>query len=85
MISQGIYEHYKSTPEDRKYYQVLFLSRYEETREIMVHYVPLYFHDDDFYEDGITIWTRTLENFCEDVVWNGKTMPRFKKISSIVE
>lgn len=81
-ISQGIYEHYKSTPEDPKYYQVLFLSHFEETGETMVHYQPLYFNDEGgVYDDGITVWTRTLENFCETVEWNGQTKPRFKRLA----
>ena len=85
MITQGIYEHYKSTPKDRKYYQVLFMSRHEETLELLVHYQPLYFLEDDVYKDGITVWTRTLENFTETVKYNGKIMPRFTRISSTIE
>ena len=84
MISQGIYEHYKSTPDERKCYQVLFLSRFEETREIMVHYVPLYFLEDGIYNDGITIWTRTLKNFSQLVTHNGKRVLRFKLIQKTV-
>ncbi len=85
MITQGIYEHYKSTPEDRKLYQVLFLSHLEETLEVMVHYIPMYYEEnDDVYSDGITIWTRTLKNFSETVQYNGKTMPRFTRISSTI-
>lgn len=85
MVTQGIYEHYKSTPEDRKYYQVLFLSRNEETHEILVNYQPLYWHNGGgIYDDGIAVWTRNLENFTSDVEWNGKTAPRFKPISSPV-
>jgi hypothetical protein len=82
MITQGIYEHYSSTPEDRKYYQVLFLSHFEDTLEVMVHYQPLYFvNEEGIYNDGITVWTRTLKNFEESVEWNGKTVSRFKKIT----
>jgi hypothetical protein len=86
MVTQGIYEHYKSTPEDRKYYQVLLLSHDEETQETLVHYQPLYFlKDDAIYNDGITVWTRTLKNFEETVRHNGKTIPRFTLISSTIE
>ncbi len=85
MVKQGVYEHYKSTPKDRKLYQVLFLSHNEENLEVLVHYVPLYFVEDDpIYDDGITIWTRTLKNFTERVEYNGKTVPRFKLISSTI-
>lgn len=85
MVTQGIYEHYKSTPDDRKYYQVLMLSHHEETHEVLVHYQPLYFLEGDaIYSDGITVWTRTLENFQENVQHNGKTMPRFTRIGSTI-
>jgi hypothetical protein len=46
----------------------------------MVHYQPLYFQNDSVYDDGITVWTRTLQNFMETVEWNGKKLPRFKKV-----
>lgn len=86
MITQGVYEHYKSTSEDKKLYQVLFLSHFEETHEVMVHYIPLYYVEKDgIYDDGITVWTRTLENFEETVEHNGKTLPRFTRISSTIE
>ena len=81
-VTQGIYEHYKSTPSEPKFYQVLLLSHLEETGETLVHYQPLYWDNKDgAYDDGITTWTRTLKNFCEDVEWNGKTLPGFKRIS----
>lgn len=82
-VSQGIYEHYKSTKETPKYYQVLLLSRSEADRHVLVHYQPLYWDetmDNGVYEDGITVWTRTLENFCEQVEWQGQKLPRFKRI-----
>ena len=82
MISQGIYEHYKSTPGHRTLYQVLFLSRNEEDLEILVNYIPLY-HKEDGIElaDGIAAWTRTLVNFTQDVEYNGKTVPRFTLVN----
>lgn len=86
MITQGIYEHYKSTPENRKLYQVLMLSHNEETLEIMVHYIPLYTSEDGIeLKDGIAAWTRRLNNFSEDVEYNGKQMPHFTRIDSIVQ
>lgn len=86
MISQGIYEHYKSTPNDRKLYQVIFLSHNEENLEVLVHYVPLYIlKKDKFVNDGIHTWTRTLKNFEETVEYNGKQMPRFRRIDSTIQ
>jgi hypothetical protein len=81
-VTQGIYEHYKSTSDDPKYYQVLMLSHLEETREALVHYIPLYWQESDceVYADGVTVWTRTLENFCETVEWNDKKVPRFRRL-----
>ena len=82
IIAQGVYAHYKSTTEDPKYYQVLFLSHFEDTLEVMVHYIPMYFtNDGGIYDDGIAVWTRTLANFTEDVEYNGKTMPRFTLVT----
>ena len=82
LVKQGIYEHYKSTPNSPKYYQVLFLSHYEDTHELLVHYQPLYYSNENgIYDDGVTIWTRTAKNFQEQVRWQGKTVPRFKKIA----
>jgi hypothetical protein len=81
-VTQGIYEHYKSTSQLRRFYQVLLLSHLEETGEPLVHYQPLYYEeaaDNTIYDDGITVWTRTLESFCEDVEWQGRTVPRFKR------
>lgn len=86
MITQGIYEHYKSTPEDRKLYQVLFLTHDEATLEVLVHYVPLYHqHDDRVLKDGIAGWTRTLTNFTDEVELNGKKVPRFRLVNSTIE
>ncbi len=86
MITQGVYEHYKSTPEDRKYYQVVMLSHDEATRGVLVHYQPLYWNNSGgIYDDGITIWTRTLENFTQHVKHNGKQMPRFRRVDSTIQ
>lgn len=86
MITQGIYEHYKSTFENKMLYQVLFLSRNESDLSILVHYIPLYHNENDnITDDGIAIWTRTLEDFTAEVEHGGKTMPRFTLVSSIIE
>lgn len=83
MIAQGIFEHYKSTPENRMLYQVLFLSRNESDLSILVTYAPLYHKENDtITHDGVALWTRTLEYFTAEVKYNGKTVHRFKKIST---
>jgi hypothetical protein len=80
-ITQGVYEHYKSTPEDRKYYQVIMLSRDEIILGILVHYIPMYWNNGGgIYDDGITVWTRTIDNFNETVEYNGETKPRFLRV-----
>lgn len=84
-VGQGIYEHYKSTKDHPKYYQVLLLSHNESDGQTLVHYQPLYWdeaNDNSVYDDGITVWTRTLDNFYETVEYNGKKLPRFKRISN---
>jgi len=83
MITQGIYEHYKSTPEQPMLYQVLFLSHNESNLEILVNYVPLYHRYDELTKDGISIWTRPLKDFESTVEYNGKTVPRFKLIKKL--
>jgi hypothetical protein len=80
-VTQGIYEHYKSKPGKQKLYQVLFLSHNEADLEVLVHYAPLYHVNDTMIKDGITIWTRTLKNFSENVIVEGKSVPRFKRVS----
>ncbi len=82
MITQGVYEHYKSTPEDRKYYRVIMLSRDEITLGILVHYIPMYWNNNGgIYNEGITVWTRTIENFSETVEYNGSMKPRFTLVN----
>ena len=86
VITQGIYEHYKSTPEKKRLYQVLFLSRNEPDLAILVHYTPLFYDsDDNLTKNGINIWTRTLEDFTAELEYNNKTVPRFTRISSTIE
>lgn len=85
MTTQGIYEHYKSTPEHRLLYQVLFLSHNEADLEILVHYIPLYNNEsDNITGDGIAIWTRPQKDFQSTVNYKGKTIPRFMLINSTI-
>ncbi|HTR01276.1 MAG TPA: DUF1653 domain-containing protein [Candidatus Acidoferrum sp.] len=67
-IPLGRYRHYKG-----KDYSVVGFARHSETEEVMVLYVPLY------GEGGY--WVRPLAMFIEDVVVDGKQMPRFKLVS----
>lgn len=67
-ISIGrIYRHYKGT-----HVKVLSIVLHSETREEMVHYIHL--------EDGIE-WVRPRAMFLEDVVVEGKTVPRFELLT----
>ena len=73
----GIYEHYKSTAEDRKYYQVLGFARHTETDETLVMYLPLY---TDPSHGGLRIQARPLDMFTETVEHEGERIPRFRYI-----
>ncbi len=73
----GIYEHYKSTPEERRYYQVLGCARHTETEEKFVVYVPLYTIPE---HKGLRLQIRPLKMFNETVELNGASIPRFRYI-----
>lgn len=73
----GVYEHYKSTPSDRRYYLVLGKARHTETDELLAVYVPLYHVPE---HPGPRIQVRPLAMFLEDVEYNGKRLPRFTYI-----
>ena len=66
-IELGTYQHYKGTR-----VKVLSVALHSETKEKMVVYTHL--------EDGQE-WVRPLSMFLEDVVIDGKKMPRFQKLS----
>ena len=68
-IPLGRYRHYKG-----KDYSVVGFARHSETEEVMVLYVPLY------GEGGY--WVRPLTMFMEDVVVDGKRMPRFRFVEN---
>lgn len=63
-IPLGRYRHYKGRD-----YSVVGFARHSETEEVMVLYVPLY------GEGGY--WVRPLAMFTENVVVDGKEVPRF--------
>jgi hypothetical protein len=73
----GVYEHYKSTPQDKRYYQVLGFARNTETEEILAIYIPLYVIPE---HKGLRLQARPLDMFMETVDYNGQTLPRFRYI-----
>lgn len=73
----GVYEHYKSSPKDRRYYQVLGFARHTETEEILVIYIPLYVIAE---HKGLRLQARPLDMFEESVILDGKKLPRFRYI-----
>jgi hypothetical protein len=66
-VKPGIYEHYKGNR-----YEVITVAKHSETLEKMVVYRALYA---DF-----SYWVRPLTMFIEDVIVDGKTVPRFRPI-----
>jgi hypothetical protein len=73
----GIYEHYKSTSEDRRYYQVLGFARHTETEEILTLYVPLYVIPEHI---GLRLQVRPLDMFIENIDFKGRSVPRFRYV-----
>jgi len=73
----GVYEHYKSTPNGRRYYQVLGVARHTETEEKLVVYIPLYVIPE---HAGLRIQVRPLDMFMQSIKYKGKTLPRFNYI-----
>lgn len=69
-LELGTYQHYKGGK-----YLVLGVAKHSETKEDLVVYVTLY------ENDIASLWVRPLKMFLEDVVVDGKKIPRFKKIS----
>jgi hypothetical protein len=68
----GKYQHYKGN-----FYEVLGMATHSETLEKLVAYRALYEISD--YGFG-SIWVRPHEMFRENVVIDGKEIPRFKYI-----
>lgn len=65
----GLYEHYKGNK-----YKVLGIAKHSETLEEMVVYQAQY---GDF-----GIWVRPKDMFFEDVLLDGESVPRFRKLSN---
>lgn len=66
-IESGRYRHFKGND-----YEVISVATHSETLEKLVVYRALY--------GDYSIWVRPLEMFIEEVVFEGKKQPRFKKI-----
>lgn len=73
----GVYEHYKSSDKDKRYYQVLGFAKHTETEEIFAVYIPLYVIPE---HKGLRLQVRPLDMFIESVEFMGKTIPRFRYI-----
>ena len=67
MTIEGVYEHYKG-----KQYHVLGVAHHSETMEELVVYEAL-------YETAMKLWVRPLTMFLEEVIVDGKKVPRFRK------
>jgi hypothetical protein len=70
LIKLGLYKHYKGN-----YYQVIGIAKHEESHENMVVYRELY--------GEYALWVRRLDRFLEDVVHDGREVPRFKFIKEL--
>ena len=69
-IKLGKYKHYKG-----KFYKVIGVARHSETLEEMVVYQALY--DSPKFGNN-SLWVRPKKMFLENVIVNGKEMPRFE-------
>ena len=68
-LQPGLYRHYKGG-----LYSVLGVARHSETEESLVVYQPQY------GERGL--WVRPLEMFTEQVMLEGKPVPRFQYLDA---
>jgi hypothetical protein len=68
----GKYLHYKG-----KTYELIGVARHSETREELVVYRALY-HSDEFGDNSL--WARPKAMFFENVVVDGKEVPRFRRV-----
>ncbi len=74
IVRPGLYEHYKG-----KHYYVIGVSRHTETSEELVVYFSLYNPKES---DGNVLWVRPKKMFLENIVLEGKSVPRFKYIGN---
>jgi hypothetical protein len=73
-IKLGKYQHFKGN-----FYEVIDVAKHSETLEEMVIYRALYKHP--IYGEN-SLWVRPKAMFLENVVMDGKEMPRFKFVSN---
>jgi len=66
-IKPGKYQHYKG-----KQYEVIGLAKHSETLEELVIYKALY------QKEAENFWVRPLKMFTENIIVEGKEIPRFK-------
>ena len=71
-LKLGKYQHYKG-----KLYEVIGIARHSETLEELVVYRALY-DSKEFGKDAL--WARPKSMFLENVVIDGKKVPRFKYV-----
>ncbi len=68
-LQPGLYRHYKGHE-----YRVFGVAQHSEEQQQVVVYQALY--------GDYGLWVRPLEMFCEEVVVDGKTLPRFALIQA---
>jgi hypothetical protein len=73
----GKYQHYKGN-----FYQVIGVAHHSETLEELVVYRALYLHKK--YGRN-SLWVRPKKMFLENVVINGKKMPRFRYVEKMIK
>jgi len=71
-LKLGKYQHFKG-----KFYKVIGIARHSETIEELVIYQALY-HSEEYGNNSL--WARPKKMFMENVVRDGKEMPRFKYV-----
>lgn len=72
MISLGLYKHYKG-----KLYLVIGVGKHSKSLQDLVIYQALY---DDKKFGKNCLWVRPLDNFLENIIIDGQSVPRFLKI-----
>ena len=68
-LQLGIYRHYRGNR-----YLVLGIAKHSETQDDLVIYTTLYENKKS------ALWARPIKMFLENVIVDGKEVPRFKKM-----
>ena len=71
-VLPGIYRHYKGD-----LYEVIGIGKHSETLENLVLYKALY--NSEEFGDSM-LWVRPLDMFVQEVVVEGKSVPRFLRL-----